>query len=114
MIVTAAWTALWPFRNGTNVTRVSPGHCGHQRPVGPDIRASAGSSGAARPLQKLMASSTAICGRTGPRPCVLVSKLASKVHLLIVSPIGVDASECKICINLVSLYGAVDLGITLS
>ena len=36
-------------------------------PAGPDITASASSSGAIS-LQKLMASSTAICRRTGPRP----------------------------------------------
>ena len=63
-----------------------------------------------RGLQKQQEEQLVPCGRGH---CVLVSKLAIKFHLVIVSPIGVDAFECKICINLVSPYRAVDLGITL-
>ena len=40
-------------------------------------------------------------------------KLAIKLHLASISLIGMDAFQCKICIDLVSPYRAVDLGITL-
>ena len=63
-----------------------------------------------RGLQKQQEEQLVQCGRGH---CVLVSKLVIKLHFAIVSPIGVDAFECKICINLVSPYRAVDLGITL-
>ena len=61
-IVNVVWNVLWPCRSCKNVKHVIQGHCGHQRPAGPDITASASSSGAAMSLQKLIASSTAICG----------------------------------------------------
>ena len=63
-----------------------------------------------RGLQKQQEEQLVPCGSGH---CVLVSKLAIKFQLAIVSPIGVDAFECKICIYLVSPYWAVDLGITL-
>ena len=45
-----------------------------------------------RGLQKQQEEQLVPCGRGH---CVLVSKLAIKLHLAIVSPIGVDAFECK-------------------